>query len=497
MAIQGDSSPTRYRAFLLALFICLVALGLHGYPLVRPAMFDDDFVIVAQSWTWSAARANLWQPHNEHVIPLGRLSTAALVELAGGRLTAMPFVTALQGPLAVVLGMVLVALFVTREMDHVFYGMVAMLFFGLSQKYNEAVFWYTASLTVLALDTTLLGLLAAQRWRRTSRRGHLVLCAVWCALAPCWFAGGVLAGPLCALYLISGSFRRSPEGSTAPASPGGERLNKWGSALVPLLGTIAFVAISMAFAASKVVHAEHHHGHSLLEVFSPVKGLVLTARTLVDNLIFGVYAATGHVASDGLLVVALVVLALVGWYWWRVATHRRLLVLGLGFIFLNYGLFFSFRAEGWSYEDMMVGWTRSNLLPFLGLVFFLCGGLPSRQGTLFTLDKAGDLTNRQFAGLALLTVLLAAVQVPMVVRGHEAKNPDPTAQVECLRLIEETDARCQEHHINAATARAALSGPLVIPQCDKPPLIDGWQLLRGSADPRPMSVDEARRLLTP
>ncbi len=483
----------RYRAFLVGALACLAALVLHGYPLLRPALFDDDFLLLLKSWTWPAAWQNLWLPHNEHALPLARVSTAALVDLAGGRLTELPLLAAWQGPLAVVLGMVLVCLFVAREMGHVFYGLAAMILFGISQKYNEAVFWYTASFMLLAVDTTLLALLAAQRWRQTEGPGQLILCAVWCGVAPCWFAGGILAGPLCALYLLPCRLRLSEVGAKSQAA----MLSR---AAVPLFGTAAFLALSLTFAGSKIVHAEHHGAHSTLQALSPGKGLLLTLRALVDNLVLPVYPATGQPASPVVLVVALIAFVLVGWYWWRVAVHHRLMLLGLAFIFLNYLLVYSARAEGWAYFNpggvQMIDWSRYHLPPFLGLVFFLCGGLPSRQGTLFTLAPDG-LTWRQAAALALFAVLLLAAQLPATVRGHQTTNPDPAAQAACLRRIEETDERCREHHIDAATARAALGAPLVIPQCDKPPLIDGWDLLRGSPEPRPMSVEEARRLLAP
>jgi hypothetical protein len=472
-------------------------------------MFDDDFLIVAKSWTWSATWDNLWLPNNEHAMPLGRLTTAMLVEIGGGRPTAMPRLTALQGPLAVVLAMVLAAVFVTREMGHAFYGLVVMILFGLSQKYNEAVFWYAASFMVLALDTTLLALLAAQRWRRMGRTRDLVLCAVWCGLAPAWFASGVLAGPLCALYLLPLRYSQTPgergalapcsgveQGANAPRSPSDHlQLREWLYTLIPLFGTIVFVALGLTFAAHKVVRAEHHAGRSILDVFSPLQGLVLSLRSLVDNLIFGIFFATGDVAPNALLFTALAVLAVGGWLWWRVAPQRRLMLLGLGFVFFSYVLVYSFRAEGWSYDQQMVAWTRYNLYPYLGLWLFVCGGLPSREGSLFQLDPSGGLTRDQFVGLTLLTVVLVAVQLPLAIRGHNLQDPAP--QIAILQHIETVDTRCREHRIDAATARAALIGPLIVPHSGTPPVIDGWELLRGSDNPRPMTPEEARRLLRP
>jgi hypothetical protein len=489
-SVRG-SAPSR-GVVLVGLLACVAALILHGYPVLRPALFDDDFLIVSQSWTWSAAWRNLWLPNNEHAMPLGRLTTAVLVDLGGGRPTAMPGIMAWQGPLAVVFGMVLIGVFVTREMGHAFYGLVVMILFGLTQKYNEAVFWFSASFTLLALDTTLLALLAAQRWRRTQRVRDLGWCVLWCGVAPTWFALGVLAGPLCALYLLPW-----PKDADSTREPMPSPLRMLVRSAAPLVGTLAFLTLSLTFTADKVVHAEHHAGRSLASVFSPVKGLQLSARMLVDSLIIGVFPATGEVASTGVVAGALILLATVGSLWWRVAPRRRLMLLGLALIFWTYGLIYSFRAEGWSYDQQMVGWTRYNVFPFLGFAFFICGGLPSREGSLFQLDPGRGLTRGQAGALLCLTVLLLAVQLPPAIAGHHAKNPNPTPQWATLEHIEAVDARCREFHIDAATARAALTGPLIVPQSGTPPLIDGWELLRGSANPRSMTVDEARHLLRP
>src|SRR5882672_11968911 len=89
-----DSPPAASRApcsgssvVLLGLLACAASLALYALPIVRPMLIVDDFQIIFRSWSWSAAWANLWVPANEHAMPLGRLSTAALATLAGGRPT--------------------------------------------------------------------------------------------------------------------------------------------------------------------------------------------------------------------------------------------------------------------------------------------------------------------------------------------------------------------------------------------------------------------------
>jgi hypothetical protein len=62
-----------------------------------------------------------------------------------------------------------------------------------------------------------------------------------------------------------------------------------------------------------------------------------------------------------------------------------------------------------------------------------------------------------------------------------------------LKRVELIDAACRMHGIDAATARAAL-GFLQFPASYRGD--NAWDFLRGSPAPRPMSVDEARTLLS-
>src|SRR5262249_43098864 len=202
-------------------------------------------------------------------------------------------------------------------LGHCFYGLIAMILFGVTLKYNEAVFWFAASFAVLALDTTLLALLAAQRWRQTGRRRDLAWCVLWSALAPAWFASGVLAGPLCCLYLLpcrTSGGRKPPDGvqeSGGLRLPLARLLARW---LVPLLGTAAFLAVSLSQNLHHIQHAEHFQGRTAAQVFQPVAGLKLTARTLVDNLVLGV-GAFGTTCPRAAVPVVVLLLVLAGSWW--------------------------------------------------------------------------------------------------------------------------------------------------------------------------------------
>ena len=227
----------RHGVLILGIAACLAAVILHSRAISRQQMVTDDFQIVIGSWTWDAAYANLWIPHNEHTMPLGRISTWAMIKFAAaGRPSLVAKPATLQGPLALVGGMWLLFLFVRRETTSPVLALVAMIVFGVTSVHQQAITWFSASFSILSLDTLLLSLLAAQRWRQRGRAMQLILSTVAAALAPGWFAIGVLAGPLISFYLLLHEVKRR---------------NSWHRrllAFVPLLGTFAFLAVAVPLA---------------------------------------------------------------------------------------------------------------------------------------------------------------------------------------------------------------------------------------------------------
>ena len=500
---RADSSralPGRSKGpFILGLVACLAMLALHSYPLIRPWLFDDDFTLLTDCWTWESTKEILWVPFNENAmppLPLARLFDFVLVQLAGP-ITNLPRVAGLQGPVALLAAMGLVYLFVRREMGHAFYGLAAMILFGVSLKYYEAVSWFAGSFITVTLVLILLSLLAAQSWRLSKRPSRLAWCILFTTAAPFWFAPGILAGPLCCMYLL-------PQDEDLETGRQGEKEKKTVSAglrvslsaLLPILGGGIALLVLLVM---KQVPNPNPNAPPLLHVFNPFVGLVYSGRSMVDNLVFGVLSGAGKVCPLELAPFALAAIFLAGAWWWKRAPRRRLLFVGFGFILLSYWLTYSGRVA-FPYEGRLHQWNRYQLLPFLGLVLFVVGGLPSRQGTLFQLDPSGRLTGGQVFGLLLLTAILFMLQFPIGLIGHIRTDPDAEAQMAVLRHIEEVDTRCREFHISAETARQAL--PVLeipystTPGAGYPPRINGWQWLRGSDEPLPHEdLDEVRRLL--
>jgi hypothetical protein len=168
-----------------------------------------------------------------------------------------------------------------------------------------------------------------------------------------------------------------------------------------------------------------------------------------------------------------------------------LTLLGAGLIFGSYWLIYSGRAM-WNYDEVGMftpSWSRYHLQPQLGLALLICGGLPAWEGRWFRLDPSGRLTLGQKRALALLLGLCFLIQAPRGLLCYYAPNPQQAAT---LRLIERTSDFCKAHHISAEAARREL-GFLKLPESNT--IVNGWDFLRGSDDPKDWSPEEVHEML--
>src|SRR4051794_7268787 len=72
----------RHYVWLVLAAVCAASSALYARWVVRPYLAVDDFQILLRSWTWQRTWDDLWVPANEHAMPVGRLTTWALVWLA-------------------------------------------------------------------------------------------------------------------------------------------------------------------------------------------------------------------------------------------------------------------------------------------------------------------------------------------------------------------------------------------------------------------------------
>ena len=477
-AIDGRAE-SRLVPYLLGSLASLAVIVLYAQWTIEPHIRYDDFAFLTRSRTWNDALANLWLPMNDHAMPLSRLLAGVLMAVVPGQ-SLIPRAAEVQGLLAVLVGMWLVYRFVRREFGHPWYGLVAMTLWGVTTAYYECVTWYSASFFLCSFDTTIAALLAAQSWRLTGRPWSLARCALFCALAPGWYAGGILAGGFAAVYLVWRD-RDDPAVRSAGA--------RVAACAAPILGTVLFLAVSLPRTADRIIHAEHYRGKTVFAAFDMRTGVENTLRTLADNQVLGAFGI-----SHKLTVIpwpgvwAIVALeAAIALACWRLSSKRRAMVVGAAFILISDLLVYSARAD-WSYVRTVHNWTRYHLFPHFGVVLFAVVLLQQLDRRWLSLRESGSLSGLQIAGIVALIGASLAAHVP---RSSQAHFYIPE-QIQMLRRVERVDAACRNAGISAETARQAL-GMLQFPLS-----YDGdnaWEFLRGSRTPVDMSVDEARARL--
>jgi hypothetical protein len=251
-----------------------------------------------------------------------------------------------------------------------------------------------------------------------------------------------------------------------------------------------FLAVSLPHTGERIMNLEHWRGQTALRAIRVEVGLAYSLRSTVDNLVLGTFGITGVNCPWVVIAAALPCLAVAGWFWWCSVPDRRLILLGLAFIYASYLLIYSARAD-WPYKQIST-WTRYQLYAHLGLVLFLCAGLPLWQDWFRDWTAVGAGRRRWITCLVVVAYFIA--QVPRSVA--DAASFDPQQHSD-LAYIEQVDAVCREHGIRADTARAALKnlGMASFQIAGSGESDNGWNLLRGSADPRPLSVEEATHFL--
>lgn len=455
-----DAAETRSssrRVVAVGFAVAAATLVVHARSLLFPALLLDDFIILRHSLTWADARERLWVPVNEHCWPLFRLLTWAVAWVAGGA-ASLPLACAASVRVVLLGTVALVYVFVRRERGHAYYGLAAAAVFGVTAVYQEAVYWYAASPAVWSAAATLLALLGAQRWSGARSWFGLVLAGVWSVVAPAWYGGGVLTGPLCALYLLVAG--------------------RMVVAVVPVLGTVAYLVVALAMSGNQMLDAMHHDSRDADRALDPVVGAVSTARSVVDNLALGAVGVAGFTCPP--VVAAAVFAGVVGGvtWWWRRAPRRDLVVLGLAFVVLHFGLIYTARAV-WPYDTVLRGWSRYNLFPWLGVVLALSGGLRRPAGGT---EALGGTEARR---LLLLVLALTLINLPRGILGTPIRPADQPA---VLRRVEDMDRKCRGAGVPSVVACRVLD-PLPAPGDEG---FDAYLLMWGGSGTTDMPDGEAR-----
>lgn len=442
--------------------VAIASLLVHLRSLLSPALMQDDFGNIHEAWTWQRVTANLWVPLNEHCWPVYRLSICLMNQLSGGP-TGLPLAAMVFSRITLLATIFGLFLFVKRERGPLA-GLVSAAVFGVSAVYLESVAWFAAAPNTACLATGCVALLAAQRWVQRGQWWNLPLTAAVCVIAPGWFGGGALIGPLVSLYLF------------------GRRPGRWWSWAVPLVGTAAYFAVCIPMAGDKMLKPEHHGGKSLAQAFNPTIAAENTARAVTDQLVLGGVGVWKVVCPLWVAVPVTTLAVAAGVWWWRRAGWPRVVLLGAAFVLFGYVLVFGSRA-GWDYETLLVHWSRYATFPQFGLALIVGGGVRT----------AGPPRPWQRWVVLALTIVLLALHS---YHGWSATPASDPRLAEDLQLVAEADRRCREHHIAGEDAVRVL-----VPHYTEQYKKDGkfhtdiWRCIWGSSQPKPRTDDEIRDLL--
>lgn len=250
---SGDERECRNARWVFSVLvgagICAAPALLWGGAWKSYFLHLDDWVYLSGSRTGQALVANLFRPHNAHVVPFFRVETFLLSTLAG-RLHNLPTVLGLANYATLILAMLGVGHLAAHETRRTAIGLGAMAAVGLSTVLGPAVLWYAASQALMAGVLVVLMLVALQEWRNRGGWAFLVVAGLAAIAAPLCWSAGYAAGPTALAYLWPGG-KRGPRivgviflassvlvGSASWTVLGPDGRKEAGEGLGPLIGRI-------------------------------------------------------------------------------------------------------------------------------------------------------------------------------------------------------------------------------------------------------------------
>lgn len=351
---MDSPTPAFRRRLLLALFvaICLAPLGFRA---AHPSVFSDDVTRIGQLQTAGSLREILFVPFNEHMAPVFQTVSWVTWNLAGRSLTSAALAFTMASFVPHLLSLLLLGIFVRRELGSATTALVAVAAFGLSGTITETFAWYSASSFTWAMLGVLSALDAAGRSTEatgTRRLGWLVAAAFAAFLAPAGSGIGLLAGPLAAIRLV-----------LAGTGPG------WKSRLggvLPPVGTVLNVAVCSLFRYRDVLAG------SLGTNVDVGRALRNIGCAPVDVLLPGFFGrpSVEPYLPDPVALTVSAVMLIAGLVWAaRDARHRGLIAVGIGLIVGGYALTFGLRSFPGSTVVLEI--ERYQLFPQLGAALLM------------------------------------------------------------------------------------------------------------------------------
>ncbi len=451
--------------------------GTWPAPLSIYTLYSDDIAYVSASRTLSSTVANLFVPHNAHVVPAWRLVTWVLVASAGS-LSRLPEVLAVASYSILVAVMLLTGRLVARETGKTALGYVAMILVGTTSLMLVPVTWYSAGQPLWAGFGVLAVLWFAQSYRRSGRSQALALAGFTVPLSGWFWAAGHVAGPVAAVYLWVDGRRRC----------------RFAAA-----GLLAVTALTVAFTlmigGRQINNTISFHGRSPREAAIPTQGVFHSAQAIVENLALGNLGLTAHTTrTQGAVLTACVLLFWSSRSWLRLIPARQVAGLarlrplecaGAALILSSYLIEWTFRG----YMDYQFLRTKNlrfivpwyDAIPQIGLVLLLAGWWDATRPILARRPMLPDrkpLTWLSTTGLGILVTVMIVLHRPKVdVLVRESVPPllpseqkrFPIARLQTMRanilLLEQAERQraclrrldlCQQHARRLGLSRSAI-----------------------------------------
>ncbi len=362
----------------LKILLIVLLIGLWIYPwsvrLKTPNIIHDDVVRIENLQTLNLA-SRVILPINEHLVPCLEMVTTLTWWLIGCRLALVPLGFTIASYIPFLACLAILWLLVRHETASPAAAWMAATLFAATPIYAECVYWFSASSFTWALLFTLLGFWFTRRGKGNRPPGalNLIAAAICCFLAPLNLAIGVLSGPATTIRGLTLRYQRG-------------FVHANGRALIPLLGTVAFLALAHFLKHEDVVSRSIEANGQVIE------GLYNAARAPAFLVLAGYLGVPSADVSLSHRVMCLIsLLGAVGVFHCLrrgSSDQRRWLLIGSFLILGGYGLIYTVRLRLVGPESL-IRIQRYHLFPCTGLVILVTTCLASRMRRLDSRPLAG------------------------------------------------------------------------------------------------------------
>jgi hypothetical protein len=422
--------------------------------------------------SWERAYHSLWQPYNNHLFPLFRVLTWAVV-VSAGRLSDVPACLLFAWMVGLMVALLAVYEFVSRETRSAVPGLSAVLLSGMTTSYYLGPGLYATTQIFWAITFSLMALLFLQSMRDGFRWSALLGATVMAMLAPAWRAEGLLAGPIASLYAVFGAFHVL-----------GTR-RRVCMALGPLSGTGLFVVGGLWICGQALLRSPGAVWDSPLVGFHPLRGAYLAARMSTEHFFFRSLSFVNELRAEQFLVLFFI-LTMLCVYWLQRSRFSALAICGLSLVLFSYLLVYTIRGNVRLEGVRLSVWYL--MIPQFGWAIFLSAGLDPHSRL-----RGRAMTVADGVYVTLLGLGLYLLHHPLAVKLNEPGLH--SHQRDDLARLERMEKLSQQEGIDVESIRQAI-GPLLISgtPCDGLRLISSPPASSVCAASRVCDVAEVRRL---